>query len=340
MAATMHVKTQIPLFCFLLLLVIKGKTAGNSFDRYGWHFIAFCVFSLASSIIRSNVIDIANVLCVLVAFFFCWLTFKHDIFYEYSAVFYSFLISCVISFIMFSISNTNSKGMIYSLMGIILLNYICLKKNNNVFVYVIVVGLVLTLISITKSRTSLIAFIAVAGISYIYLFMKKITIRNVAVLIIAIITLFIFYDRIGDYFYEMIFNKRSANIDFTAGRVYLWQTTIERAKLFGSGIDFLHMPLSSGLAFDAHNSFFQLLGCLGIFSFIAGLIFTFQTIFKIIKSNHKIIYINFFLGWLVMSMFESLDIFTTRMIPATILFIVHVCLLLNEDKETQNALSE
>ncbi|MDU6437962.1 MAG: O-antigen ligase family protein [Lachnospiraceae bacterium] len=243
----------------------------------------------------------------------------------------AYIVSCFIIIFKFSISATNSHGLVISFLGIISLNLICFYKKDNFLLFCIVVFGILFMLILTKSRTSMLAFFVVTIVSYIYIFFSfRIPIKKLLILLLLIGVLVINMNSIETFGQSIFLNKWAGEADLTSGRQSLWIRTYDNMKLFGRGIDFLGVRSSGGLPFDAHNSFVQLIGCYGYFLIIPVFIFLCALLKGIKNSSNRILYLNFFLGWGIMSMFESLELFTSRMIPASVIFLIHLAMLTND----------
>ncbi|WP_028043632.1 O-antigen ligase family protein [Candidatus Stoquefichus massiliensis] len=177
-------------------------------------------------------------------------------------------------------------------------------------------------------------FLIVSVITYVHLFFnEKKSFKEIIILMIVVIFGLIFFDDISMFFNNIFFHKWG-NEDLTSGRSDIWKYTINNASLFGNGIYYLKDYAGitvSGLPFDAHNALLQILGCFGFFSFFVFCLLMFLILKKLLyRYNKKIIFVNFFVGWLSISMFENLELITTRMIPITFLFIFHLVMYIKK----------
>lgn len=245
---------------------------------------------------------------------------------QYKLICLSYLLAFSIAYARYGVATFNSQGVIISFAGTMLLNLLIIKKIENIWLYTGSVVIFVVLISLSRSRTSMLAFLMVAVLTYKTLFMKKITVKNILIVGMGCIGLYIISDRLIDFFYNVFFMKWG-NADLTSNRIYIWEYVFARASILGGGINYIDRS-------DAHNTFVQILGSSGIIIFIVSIIVTLVVLERIIKyKNDKSIYINFFLLWFAVSMFENLDILTCRYIPVNFMLLVHLARLIKEPVE-------
>lgn len=246
--------------------------------------------------------------------------------YLYPLISAAMIISSLVSIIRFSVLSSNTHGILLCFGGIMLLNFLCLRKIKSAFLFFSCVGIFIILLSITRSRASILSFIIVVILSYKYLFLRNLNLKNCLLLICIIFIIFLMSNSLISFFNAVFFQKWG-NLDLTSNRINLWSQVFKDISLFGNGINHLGRG-------DAHNSFIQLLGCSGLIVFVLFVFLICRILYIISKVNNNIVYLNFLCSWICMSMFENLDIFTSRMVPITILFLFHFFLLLGEQKES------
>lgn len=240
----------------------------------------------------------------------------------YGKLFFPYLVACIVAVYLYSVSSFNSQGIIYAFCGVCLLNFLCLKKKANLVWYLIIVFGIVVLLRLTRSRTSMLTFLIAAIITYCYLFVRELTLKNLVVLAVVAIGVYVTYEYLMSYFIEIFFNKWG-NTDLTSNRTTIWSMIFDRASFWGHGNQYL-----SG--FDAHNTFMQILDMFGVPAFVLMIACIMSVFLKIKQSTYKIVFLNFFSAWTFASMFEDLNFFTSRFLPVTMLFLLHVGLLSNE----------
>ncbi|OCW95478.1 hypothetical protein A9168_02110 [Macellibacteroides sp. HH-ZS] len=129
--------------------------------------------------------------------------------------------------------------------------------------------------------------------------------------------------------YEVLFNKWGSN-DISSNRFDLWSEVFITATLFGNGIEYL------GFMRDAHNSFVDFLGCYGIIPFTWIIVTLLYKLKKIEWHSIPIGAKAFFIFWLVLSMTENLNPFTTRFTSVTLMLMVNISFLLTSYTPKKN----
>lgn len=238
----------------------------------------------------------------------------------YTLIIEAYVLACCIAIYRYSITSFNSQGVIYAFAGVMFLNYLCYKNRDNLPKYLLCVITEIIILSITRSRTSMLAFLIVAFITYIYLFVQRFTIKQFLIITISLLMILYFSNNIETYFAKIFFGKWG-NQDITSNRIYIWKDILSRISFWGYG----YTPN------DAHNVFFEAISVNGILAAGLYLVVIILLGYRILHVTNKICYINFYIAWLVISLFENLDFYTSRMIPVTFLFFIHTAGLLKED---------
>lgn len=304
-----------------LILMIWGNAKIKSRSSYYVCILIFGFSNIVSSIFNGSSVLFWCAIFGMLAITFARCTNLGTAETTYKTLFLPYVISGFVAMHRY-MSSFNSQGVVYAFIGVILLNILCIKKKGSIILYLGVVFGEIFLLSITRSRTSMMVFLVVAVISFAYLFMKKVSLKNIIFSLALFILLLVTYDKIYDFFYRIFFQKWG-NTDITSKRLSIWIDILERAKMFGNGSTYMD-------GFDAHNTFMQVLDMFGYFSLCLIIMAVILILISISRASNSIIYVNFFVAWLGISMFENLDIFTTRLLPITLLFILHVTLLSNE----------
>lgn len=289
-------------------------------------YYVFCFSCVVSAIIRFDMTMLVSSLLAILIMFFITRSLQYI---EYESLYMMVCIGTVVASVViinhFGIAVFNSQGVIYAFTGVVLLNMICLKKIESIFPFAAIVLMMVLVLSITRSRTSLAGFLLVAIISYAYLFLKKISFKNVIIVFALFVIAIFLINNIETYFVEVFFHKWG-NKDITSNRLFIWKTIFENISMCGHGVN----HLNGG---DAHNTLMQILGCDGIVCSVLFAILMLASVRGILRVNNKIVYINFFVSWLFISCFENLDFLTSRMLPVNTLFIFHLFLLMREQND-------
>ena len=85
---------------------------------------------------------------------------------------------------------------------------------------------------------------------------------------------------------------------------------------------------------DAHNVYIQIFGHYGIISLCLYVVLNIYILIMIFRKRRKIEYINFFLNYFIVSMFENILLTDTKIVIYNILFLVYVGKLLRDDTGT------
>lgn len=323
-------KLVIAIFAFVFLYLMKKNKSKNIFYKKDIIFkILFLIYVL--SILFCFVICNEYQLIVLPIMLVCIYSISQKVLTNFSKMQYKyivmlFLIAYLVTFLIFPLNSVNSKGMILALTGILIMNLMCLNNKTSIRFFLIVTISLYSLLLITYSRTSILSFTIVCILSYYYIFIKKLNVRNLLLLmflfLFSIFIVFYLGDFIQDYITRVFFHKWNTN-DVTSGRSDIWTNIIENAKLLG------HFKSINNI--DAHNSYIQIMGCFGVIPFILYIILNIMIFIRIFKVKNKIIYLNFFMGWFCMSLFENLEPITSRMLPFTLFYFIHMKMLFEEN---------
>lgn len=314
LAETITNKPMI-LFCYacvLFLIMPKHKPLIKNPLKNSFYLLCICV-CISSLFNPSHELLYGIFLLITLSLFnlFYWGNFKKS----YTIITIAYLGSNIICLYNYGISSFNSQGVIYVFGGVLLLNLLCIRKVSNIIVFALVVLLEVFLLSLTKSRTSMLFFLITVIVTYSYLFKREKSYIKLLLFIAAILS----YQFILTFFNEIFFQKWGGD-DITSNRLNIWMGILSRLSFFGNGTTYMY-------DFDAHNSFMQILEIFGIFSLMAFIYFVLRIIPAIRSSQYYIIYFNFFISWVGISMFENLDPFTTRLVPISVLLFFHISLL-------------
>lgn len=311
----------ILLYGFIIFIFFRTKNPCR-YNKIDKMFIVVCFLWMFTSVFRADTIFVGVSITGVIAFIFLHKVFSNIDKTMYMCVAESMLLACILTIYRYSVSSFNSQGVIIAFGGVMLMNVLCMKNKDNILLFGISVVAEVILLSLTRSRTSMMSFLIVAVLSYAYLFMKKLNIKNLMIMILGVVLLVAMSNYLESFFIKVFFQKWG-NADMTSNRMNIWRFVFANTSLLGHGVN--HM--SGG---DAHNTFVQILGCSGIVTFVIFICMMALIFAKIRMVKPKIIYINFFVCWSVISMFENLDPFTSRMIPVSILFFVHLIMLAGE----------
>lgn len=323
-----------PLIIVAFALIISLIQKKNSIDKsnLSTFFLLLCMAAALSGIIRGDLTCIIAPLLIYIAYTILKRRIG-DIDTWFIPISVAYIVACVITILRLSISTTNSQGVVLAFLGIIVLNVLCYYKKDNLWMFCAIVVVVSLFLIMTKSRTSLMAFLVIAVITYKHLFLSRMSIRNLIIFIVLVAVLAFNMNSIEMLGESFFLNKWSGEADITSARLSLWTSTVSDMRLFGKGIDFLGIKSSQGLTFDAHNSIVQLIGCFGYVTIIPVIAFVISLVVRIKNSEKRILFLNFFVGWGIISMFESLELFTSRMIPMSMLFLIYLAMLTNDKHE-------
>ena len=290
-------------------------------------YFLFCLLTFISGIANFDVYTIVSSI-IGILLFFAITSIPYERLYDlYTLFVIAYVLSCIIVFRRYTVSTINSEGVIFSFLGVFILNLICKSRFNNYFIYFAVSAIVIFLIMMTKARTPLAAFIVVDIVTYFYLFAKKPSIKKLLVLVISLVAIYYVSDMVIGTMNQYFLHKWR-NQDLSSGRQTYWKIVFDDLQLFGNGMG--EGSQIKNLGFNAHNSWVQTFGSFGVLSGLAYIMLTIASIISIKISKMKIIHINFFCGWLVISMFEDLSIFSSRYIPIVFAFLIHIFMLAKE----------
>lgn len=242
----------------------------------------------------------------------------------------SYLIS-ILPFLYLVRSNNpgNNLGIVFCIGGIILLDFMKMKRVNEKFIYLTLI-LFPVLIFITKSRSALIVSLFIVAIYFFSIIIKNndsyliITRKLIIALISFILAISVYNSLINLFFY-----KWGNNQNLTSGRIEVWLDIFNNGiTLFGNGENYF--LLTYGLR-DAHNNLIQVLGAYGIVSFIFLIIIFIYIIFKSIRL-FRLDYICFFGGYILLGQFENLFFINSRLIPIHLIFFMYLGCLINEKR--------
>ena len=287
----------------------------------------FCLVVLLSSLGRADSTFMLAAILGAASIFVMKKAFESYNDNVYLSICWAMFFAAILALYRYSVSAFNSQGVIIAFFGIMLLNMLCIKRTKKISLFVVCVIVEIVLLALTKSRTSMLAFLVVAIITYCYLFMQKVTVKNILIIFAGVCVLLVLHNYLEQFFVRIFFEKWG-NTDITSSRTLIWGYILQNRSILGHGVN--HM--NGG---DAHNAFMQVLGVYGIPACIAFIILIVSIFVKLAKCKYRIIYLNLFVGWLIVAMFENLDIFSSRMIPVTILFLMHIVMLNNENSWTK-----
>ena len=304
----------------VFVLILRGKTEKVNIG-YNTLFILLTICVVFSAIFHFSLMLFWCTCCGLIIFIVLP-KLKFDTVNSYGILFYPYLIACLVALYLYNVSSFNSQGIIYTFLGVLLLNWLCLKKKTTIVGFGVVVFVIVLLLSLTRSRTSMLVFLITALFTYCYLFGRKLTVKSLAIHAVVVCGLFIVYEFLMKFFVDVFFHKW-VNTDLTSNRTAIWNMVFERTSFWGHGEEYLN-------GFDAHNTFMQILDMFGFMAFVLTVLCILSVFLKIRSSTHKIVFLNFFTAWTFASIFEDLNFFTSRMLPVTMLFFLHIALLSNE----------
>jgi hypothetical protein len=176
------------------------------------------------------------------------------------------------------------------------------------------------------------AFIVVDIVSYFYLFARqKNYLKKILRLFLFIVVIYLFSDYIIESLDQYFFHKWG-NSDMSSGRENYWKIIMNNLSLLGYGIG--KGNFIKTLDINAHNSWIQVFGNFGPICGTLFVVLTVIILLKIYSARNKVIYFNFFLGWIIWSLFEDVSLFSSRYIPVTIAFYIHFFLLSKEKKSS------
>lgn len=208
-------------------------------------------------------------------------------------------------------ANPNALAMVIYIL-IVFISLITLKNKN--IVYKIYIVIMIYFLILTKSRTTILALFISLGIYFLLSNFKKITFKNIFLVTIVILSSLLFiYIRLKDTELGNFLDKISLDIfdkSLFSGRNLIWSDALNIIKeepIFGYGIKGgNYYILSSQRGF--HNFYIEItmkLGIVGLFF----ILFYIYNIFKIIdlycKNKEEILLSSYFLGVLIIQMFES-----------------------------------
>ena len=320
------------LYILIMLMLKKGKAEEieNSLQKKNIFFIMiwslFLISILISKIINkgSNIIDILLMLSIVPIFFFKKNSYNIDKHLN---------IACIINLIplLFIMKGGNALSLLITIIGITTINITIrkIRENGYIIAYTVIIAFFVMLIAITKCRTCMISFLIISGINYIYIltknnfYKKKIIVS--AVLIICLILS-------SNSLISFLFNKYNSYGDITTGRGRIWENVInDGTSLFGHNDNYFMEIANKG---DAHNVYIQIFGHYGIISLCLYVVLNIYILIMIFRKRRKIEYINFFLHYFIVSMFENILLTDTKIVIYNILFLVYVRKLLRDDTGT------
>ncbi len=320
------------LYILIVVMLKKGKAEEieNSLQKKNIFFIViwslFLISILISKIINkgSNIIDILLMLSIVPIFFFKKNSYNIDKHLN---------IACIINLIplLFIMKGGNTLSLLITIIGITTINITIrkIRENGYIIAYNVIIAFFVMLIAITKCRTCMISFLIISGINYIYIltknnfYKKKIIVS--AVLIICLILS-------SNSLISFLFNKYNSYGDITTGRGRIWENVInDGTSLFGHNDNYFMEIANKG---DAHNVYIQIFGHYGIISLCLYVVLNIYILIMIFRKRRKTEYINFFLNYFIVSMFENILLTDTKIVIYNILFLVYVGKLLRDDTGT------
>lgn len=322
----------VPFIVFFFLWIMSERKEPVIESSIDVLYLLYCSFTLISGLWNCDVHTIASA-SIGVIIFFMIKSLTYEVFNRVYILFAcSYAISILIIFCRYTIEAINSEGVLFSSLGIILLNVICKKKIESYIVYFLISAVIIFLIMATRARTPLAAFIVVDVITYFYLFASNFSLKKSLILISAVIAVFFLSDHIVESLDTYFFHKWG-NSDLTSGRQEYWKIVMSTVSLFGYGMG--EGSFINTLNINAHNTWAQVFGNFGIITGFINLLMTITILLKIRLAKSKIIFINFFVGWIILSTFEDLSLFSSRYIPITIAFLIHLFLLSEESSKAK-----
>lgn len=293
----------------------------------------FCASTFISGVASFDIYTIVSALIGIVLFFVV-----SSIPYErldnlYLLMEVAYIINCILVFHRYSISEINSEGVILAFLGIFILNIICKMRWSNYILFFAASAIIIFLIMMTRARTPLAGFIVADVVTYFYLFSQKPSLKKLVILIISLAAIFYASDMVRESMNQYFFHKWG-NQDLSSGRQTYWKMVFDDLHLFGNGMG--AGGTIKNLELNAHNSLMQVLGSFGVLPAVFYLLLTITSAIGIKFSRNKIVHINFFCGWFVISMFEDLSVFSSRYIPIVIAFLLHIFMLAKERNLNMN----
>lgn len=317
----------LPILGYAIMVLVLFRDNKKQYDRQMNIFIYILfLFAFIASAIRGDIGALETSVTGLLLVVIMKNSFKFTTLNTYVIVAWSTVLASVVIIMMLSLQSYNSQGIMVTFAGVMLLNLMIVKELKSYMVFLCIEVIIIITLSITRSRTSMMSFIVVSVMTYIYLFMKRITIKGLATLFAGLTALVLSYNYLEKLFMRFFINKwHGGASDISSGRTEIWTMVFAKKNLWGNGIDYMN-------GMDAHNSFIQIMGTNGIIFFLVFLMFMGIIVGKILKVKNKMIYLNFFGAWILVSMFENLDIFTSRSVGTIFLFFVHLVFLMFEEK--------
>jgi hypothetical protein len=234
--------------------------------------------------------------------------------------------------LIFFIGESNTLGVILSIAGINIINFLKIRevKEKYIYMFMLLIGI---LIFITSSRTSLISYIVIIA-TYMFI----VLINNKAIsytrllkkgIFLVFITIIIMFS-IGKI-NNLLFEKYNhSNQDMLSGRGEMWEGTLNTGvHLLGNGESYFLHYYNIG---DAHNTLIQVLGSYGTISSCVLLIIFIYIILRSLKLKN-LVYFSFFSAFFILGLAENLFFINSRMIHINILFLVYFGCLINENKQ-------
>ncbi len=312
-------------FSVVLAFVLGWLKQKRFSNTIAW-FIATDICILVTSLLRFDVASVINAIAVFVTIpILIEVLNKYSDYTEAFSIIASLatFVAVIMSVVRYDLIANNTQGVLLAMCGFLGLNLIFLLKKKNILLFIFWVILIVSLLAITKSRTSMLAFLLAAVIAYYNLFMKQINYKNILIIIVGAVAIYFMYESLSTFF-ETVFFEKWGNDDLSSGRFDIWKRIFEKISLLGHSPSGIYKISKSE---DAHNSFIQIFGSFGFMAFVL-FIGTFISILKkAIKTPNTMKYTIFFSGWAFISLFENLDIFTSRLLPLAFLFIFYLCLM-------------
>lgn len=302
----------------VLLLFTGNRSKKEAFDGMSKAFFLFCCLTFIAALFRGDTGIMLSVALGVITYVLLRRSYFGYDRQMYVTTGLAAIFSCMVIILRYSVESFNSQGIIICFTGIMLMNLLCIKEHRSLWVYLICLIIVVTLLSISRSRTCMMAFLVVGIITYWHLYLRKWSLKSFLILLLSAMATIYFSNHLIAFF-ERIFFKKWSNIDLTSNRINLWRSVINDKSVAGHGINHI-----SG---DAHNAFIQALGVSGLLGLIGLVILVIYIIYRILKLREKTIYLNFFSGWIIVAMFENLEVFTSRMVPVTVLLMIHILML-------------
>ncbi|KYC67055.1 O-antigen ligase family protein [Heyndrickxia coagulans] len=322
---------------FILAIILIFYTINIKFSKqkllfvFMWELFVFCIFFSKLLNESFNFFElIFYSICIPLTFF----SFKIK---KYKNILlFAFIISILPFFYLLRPESlgtgNNNLGIMFSIGGIASLNFLRNIRINNKLFYMFILFYTVV-IYLTRSRTSLIAFIIVALIYFIsillrkelnfYSYFKKIS--------LMLFTLIITFYLVNKFFISLLFGKwNGTSNDITSGREEFWSDTVENGMTyFGNGENYF---LKYNVR-DAHNIFFQILGDYGLISLIFFLLIFIFIVYKLVKTK-KIEYLCFFCGFFILGCAENLFFINSRLISIHLIFFMYLgCLIEEKNKD-------